>query len=224
MLIKEAYGVNDIQISSAPKWAASTRYEIEAKIDSNTLYDLSKLNKSQVNLAHSHMLQSLLADRFNLVLHHESRNLPLYSLVITKNGSKLHEAKSGDAYADGIKTPSGELVGPHRMLMQLGGGQISAQGLPLGDLVKELTSQLGMIVVDKTGLTGKYDFNLQWTPDNSLHAFNDPNDGQQVVDSPANSSPSIFTALQEQLGLKLERETGSVDVLVIDHVEQPSAN
>jgi uncharacterized protein (TIGR03435 family) len=213
MLIKNAYGVDNNQISGAPKWIGSERYEVEARIDSNTAYALSKLSGDQLKLAHQRMLQALLADRFKLTLHSETRDLPVYLLVIGKGGPKIHEAKPGDTYTNGIKNSSGDAIGPHMGMMRLGGGRLAAQGLPMESLVNGLTGQLGRKVLDKTGLTGNYDYILEWTPDTG-HA--------EGTEEP--SGPSIFVAIQEQLGLKLESQIAPVEILVIDHAETPSSN
>jgi len=154
-----------------------------------------------------------LADRFKLTLHTETKDLPVFALVVAKGGPKIHEAKSGDTYASGVKNARGEAIGPHMAMMRLGGGRIEAQGLPMDSLVNGLAQQLGRKVLDKTGLKGNYDYTLEWTPD-SGHA-------EGTEDS---SGPSIFTAIQEQLGLKLESRTAPVEILVIDHVEMPSPN
>jgi uncharacterized protein (TIGR03435 family) len=112
------------------------------------------------------------------------------------------------------------------MMMRGAGGPVTAQGIPISNLVGFLSRQLGRKVIDKTGLTGIYDFTLKWAPDQSTPLFNGPGGGPSPADSaPADSSgPSLFTAVQEQLGLKLESQKGSVEVIVIDHVEKPSEN
>lgn len=218
MLLKDAYGIDNYQIFAAPSWVHSDRYEIEAKIDSAASEQLAHLKPDQLKLAHQQMLRSLLADRFKLTAHIETRELPVYSLVIAKNGPKIHEAKPDDTYANGLKSATGNTVGPHMMLMQLRGGhvsgQIDGQGVPLELLVQQLAAQVGRTVIDKTGLTGSYDFNLTWTPD--------PPTPEAATAEPA--APSLFTAIQEQLGLKLESTKGPVQVLVIDHIEPLSEN
>jgi uncharacterized protein (TIGR03435 family) len=228
LLINDAYGIGDKQIVGAPNWINSARFEIEARIDGASAEELSKLSVDQRKLAHQRMLQTLLEDRFKLTFHRETKDLPVYSLIIAKNGPKLHEAKPGDDYANGLKSPSGNLVGPHMMLMRLGGGQISGQGVPIEYLVQQLSSQLEMLVTDKTGLTGSYDFSLQWTPDSVRSPmFKGPEDGQRANDLgtvPEASGPSLFTALQEQLGLKLEVHKGPVETFVIDHIEPATEN
>lgn len=209
---KNAYGLDTNQLFGLPKWAGSEKYEIEARIDGETSYALSKLSGDQLKLAHQRLLQSLLRDRFKLTVHNEPKQMPVYWLVVPKNGPTIRESKPGDQYADGIKSRSGNLIGPHMALVRLGGGRIAAQGLPLENLVSQLTAQLGRKIIDKTGLTGSYDFTLEWMPDAGP---------ANRTDEPG---PSIFTALQEQLGLKLEPHVGPVDIFVIDHVETPSEN
>src|SRR6202043_2791573 len=194
-LIKDAYGVGDKQILGAPTWTNSVRYGIEARIDSTTAGDLGRLSEDELRLAHQLMLQALLADRFKLILHKEIRALPVYSLVIAKDGSKLRVAKSGDTYEAGLKSASGNIVGPHMMLMQLGGGQIGGQGVPLELLVKQLSAQLGHVVQDKTGLTGNYDFNLTWARDSArTPVLRNAGGEQQETDAATSESygPSLF--------------------------------
>jgi bla regulator protein blaR1 len=223
MLIQHAYGVEDNQILGAPSWLGSARYDIEAKVSSSETDALHNLGPDQRRL----MLQPLLADRFQLKVHTEVRELPVLALVVAKGGPKLHEAKPGDTYPNGIKGFDGEAGGPG--LMHMGPGQLTAQGLPMSSVAQLLSQQLGRTVHDKTGLTGKYDFTLQWTPEaGGSPMMKGPDAGQQGPGGPPspadNGGPSIFTAIQEQLGLKLESQKGPVEVLIIDHVETPSEN
>src|SRR6266513_1143090 len=225
VLVKDAYGVEDNQISGGPSWFNSDRYDINAKMDSGTADALHKLNEDQGRLVRQHMLQALLGDCFKLTVRHETKELSVYALIAAKSGPKLHEAKPGDTYPDGMKGPDG--VGrPGFMLRER--GEITGQGIPMTALAELLTQQLDRSVVDKTGLTGIYDFKLQWTPDESQGAmFKGPEPGPQTptsTSSPDSSGPSVFTAIQEQLGLRLESQKGPVEVLVIDHVEKPSEN
>jgi uncharacterized protein (TIGR03435 family) len=220
-LIQQAYGVEENQILGAPSWLGSARYDIEAKVSSSDTDELHALNADQRKL----MLQPLLADRFQLKVHTETRELPVLALVIAKGGPKLHEAKPGDTYPNGIKGFDGP-GGPG--MMHMGPGQLTAQALPMSSVAQLLSSQLGRTVQDKTGLTGKYDFTLQWTPDRNappMHGAPEPGQQGPGAAAPTDSSgPSLFTAIQEQLGLKLESRKGPVEVLIIDHVETPSAN
>jgi bla regulator protein BlaR1 len=226
MFINAAYRIDDNQISGGPSWLKSDHYDIEAKMDSATADALHKLSEDQARLERQRMLQALLADRFKLTIHRETRELPMYALVIAKNGPKLQEAKPGDTYPNGIKGPDGRVGGG--MIFMTGRGSVTGQGIPISDLVRFLSRQLGRKVEDKSGLTGKYDLTLQWTPDESQGAmFKGPSPEPQGIASPSPpdaSGPSIFTALEEKLGLKLESQKGPVEILVIDHAEKPSEN
>jgi uncharacterized protein (TIGR03435 family) len=160
------------------------------------------------------MLMPLLADRFKLIVHKESRSLPVYALVVAKGGPKLKEAKGNATGA----------LPQHRM--SVGFGQISGQGAPISDLVGALSGQnLGRKIEDRTGLVGNYEIELKWSPETTqTQNFSSVEDGLRPPASAPDAGPSIFTSLQEQLGLKLEPQKGSVDVIVVDHVERPSPN
>ena len=223
MIIRVAYGIEDNQISGAPGWVGSEKYDVEAKMDQVTAEKLKKLREAQTEPARQHMLQTLLADRFKLTVHRETKELPIYSLVVAKGGSKLHEAKPGDTYPNGIKGFDGRPAPPGAHLMRMGRGELTAQGIGMEQVAHLLTQQTGRTVVDNTGLKGNYDFALHWTPDQSTPTLNGPGGGPDSSTS-SESGPSIFTAIQEQLGLKLESQKGPVEILVIDHVEKPSEN
>jgi len=214
-LVKMAYRVEDDQIVGGPKWFDSNTYDVEAKVDSSEVAELSKLNENQRSL----MLQQLLADRFQLALHRENRDLPVYALVIAKSGPKLQEAKPGDTYPNGLKGRDGAPIG-HAGPMTWGSGRLIGQGIPISSMVPALSQQLGRIVQDRTGLTGKYDVKLKWAPDEPQRGQAGPDSGL-AAESP---TASIFTAIQEQLGLKLESRKAPVEVLVIELAESPSAN
>ena len=222
-LIREAYGVQDNQISGAPDWVNTQRYDIEAKRSTSAANELRALGPDQGKLVMQRMLQSLLADRFKLTLHLANKDLQQYTLVVAENGPKLRQSKPEDTYPNGIKGPDGH-GHPGLMQMDIGRGRLTGQGLSMSTLATMLSRQPGSTVLDKTGLTGSYDFTLQWTPDaNQVAVAN----GMQGSDNPPPSDasgPSIFTAVQEQLGLELKSQTGPVGILVIDHVESPSEN
>jgi uncharacterized protein (TIGR03435 family) len=146
------------------------------------------------------MLQGLLEERFRLKLHRETRELPIYVLRVGKSGPKLKEV---GALGRGIRPGKGNLAG---------------FGVPLSLLANVLSRQLGRSVVDQTGLTAYYDFAMEWSDDDSQSVAPD---ATALTDS---IRPSIFTAIQEQLGLKLEAQKGPVDVLVIDYAAKPSDN
>jgi uncharacterized protein (TIGR03435 family) len=224
-LIREAFGIQDDQILGQPRWLNSDTYDIEAKVELTVADRLHRLSSDQRLIENRHLLQTLLADRFKLAVHRETRELPMFALVVAKKGTKIEEAKPGDRYPNGIKDLDGRGRGH---LMSLRRGQIIGQGIPVSDLIEMLNDLgLGLDVVDKTGLTGTYDFTLRWTPDQSTPMFRGADGGRQPAGSsplPDSSGPSLFTAMEEQLGLKLERQKGPVEVLVIDHVEKPSEN
>ncbi len=230
MLIRTAYGVEENQISGAPNWVNSEYYDIEAKMDSSVADELGKFSDEQRNAERRRMLQLLLADRFKLAIHRETKELGAYSLVVAKNGPKLQEAKPGDTYPNGFKGPDGGSgAGMFRMGMYAGGsGELIGQGLPMATLARLLSERLQSTVLDSTGLTGNYDFTLKWASSVSQAPSPAPlNISQQGAGStpaPDSPAPSIFAAIQEQLGLKLESQNGSGELLVIDHAERPLEN
>jgi uncharacterized protein (TIGR03435 family) len=175
------------------------------------------------------MLQKILADRFKLTIHRDTKELPNFSLVIAKNGPKLQEARPVDPASPTAKDPNGKPLPPGAVRMMSGSDgmrHITASGATLAALVSMLGNQLGRPVMDKTGLTAKYDISLQWSSDDRQVVAGpgaSPDGGSSPL--PADSSgPSLFTAVQEQLGLKLESGKGPVDTIVIDHAEKPSGN
>ena len=223
LLISVAYGLEDFQVAGGPSWISSDRYDVNAKVEDSVAAEWQKLPPHQRQEQLGAMLQSLLADRFKLKVSHTAKDVPIYALVVAKNGPKLQEAKPGDNYPNGIENPDGRRAGVRRMWA----GGIIAQGIPLASLAELLSRQLGRTVTDQTGLKGNYDFKLQWTPDQMPAAMprgSVANSGTDAFPSPESSGPSLFTAIQEQLGLKLESHKGRVDVLVIDHIERPSEN
>lgn len=225
-LIQEAYDVREFQISGAPGWAGSDRYDITAKVDDSSGNralpdDPTKLTADQRKTFQEQQrqrIQALLVDRFQLKAHRDTKEMAIYALVAAKSGPKLKEAKADDRPTEGFKD-AGARRGPG---MRMGRGQIMGQMVPMQFLAQVLSQQLGRTVVDKTGLTGNYDFTLEWTPDQAQGGGfpGEPKDGTP----PAEPGPSIFTAIQEQLGLRLESQKGPVDILVIDRVEKPSEN
>jgi len=219
LLIQMAYGIRQDLISGAPGWTDSSRYDFDAKVAGADVDALKKLSPEQRRT----MLQPALADRFKLKVHSETKQLPVFELVVAKGGSKLKEAAPGDTYANGIKGVDG--VG-RAGTMRMGPGQLTGQGVPIATLVNLLAQQLHQTVIDKTGLTGKYDLELTWTPDQGSDPMFKGTDGapQKADPAPDSSGPSIFTALQEQLGLKLQSTKGPVETLVVDHIEMPSEN
>lgn len=213
MIIREAFGIEDDRIIGEPGWVKSSNFDIEAKVAAEDVPRLKGISIDQ----RRQMLVPLLEERFGLKIHHETREMPEYDLVIAKGGVKMKASKPDD--------PPGH--GQH-MLMSGGEGHIKSQATGTQPLAHLLSSQLGRSVEDKTGLTGNYDYTLDWTPDDATATAAQGADSGQPgagsATSPDTPGPSLFTAIEEQLGLKLEPRKGSVDIIVIDHIEQPSAN
>jgi bla regulator protein blaR1 len=219
-LIRQAYRVQNSQIVGAPGWIDSARFDIEGKVAESDASAYGKLTAEE----HGAIMQPILADRFHLKVHTETRDLTVFVLVSAKGGAKLHEATPGDTYVNGLKGPDGT---SRAGLMRMGPGELTAQAVSIPEFARMLSQQLsGSIVQDETGIAGNYDLHLQWTPDRDAPAMmGGPGNGAPESGKAAGSAgPSLFTALQEQLGLKLESRKVPVPVLVIDHVEQPSAN
>jgi uncharacterized protein (TIGR03435 family) len=220
VLIRAAYNMFNLpeeMITGLPSWGKSQRFDIEAKMSDADVAKLKAADpaKSDQDLRML-MLQALLADRFKMTAHKETKILPVYDMVIAKSGSKLKEATPGETYPNGIKGSDGT---SRAGTMRTGRDKLEGQGISTGLLAGGLWLEAGRTVVDKTGLTGKYDVTLQWVPENHSAAMSaDQTQGTEAA------GPSIFTAMQEQLGLKLEPAKGPVETLVIDHVEMPSAN
>lgn len=218
-IVREAYGLSfGGQIVGAPDWVGSERFDIDAKVSGDDAEAFHKLDLDQVR----QMVRPILADRFKLVAHSETRILPVYALVIAKSGLKMKQATPDETSPNGVK--GGDAVAKlGRMAMrriqnqgQPVTNQLTGQAVPTAVLVKTLAQlEQDRFILDKTGLTGNYDFVLIWKPDTST-----PPDASSTSDP----SLSIFTAIQEQLGLKLEPDKGPVPVLVIDHIERPSGN
>jgi bla regulator protein blaR1 len=225
-LIAFAYNVKVFQVSGGPGWVSSDRYDIEAKEPDSVAEELPKLSIEERSARLKSMLQSLLADRFALKVNHTTKEFPGYALVVAKDGPKLHAATHGDTYDNGMKTPDGRPVGRGGLAL-VGRGDLEGQGVPWNQFVFALSQELGRTVVDQTGLKGDYDVQLKWTPDSissSPIAEPPPGGGAEPQPPPESTGPSIFTAVQEQLGLKLESTKVPTEVLAIDHIERPSAN
>jgi uncharacterized protein (TIGR03435 family) len=194
VLIRSAYGVlMEGQIVGLPEWAKTDPIAVEAKMDADTTNALRKLPPMAQWKQSQLMLQAMLADRFALKVHQESKELPIYELTIAKGGLKMMQTAPD---GNGGKA-------------SYASGKITAQEISTESLAANLSFVVGSVIVNKTGLQGGYDFTLDYAPD-----------GADASDT----RPSIFTALEEQLGLKLEPARGPVDVIVVDHIERPTAN
>jgi len=229
MLLTEAFHVEDDHIIGAPAWVKTNRYDVQAKVSPD---DAPKLDKLKFDDRRS-MLVPLLVERFNLKYHHETREMTGYALVVAKGGPKMKASEVQPPPPDAKPPDPGKPDGPgaqrpqqRRMLRFMGRGHLEAEGSDTQMLARVLSQQLGRTVTDKTGLKGIYDYTLQWTPDDAPPPMPGGADGG----APRNDSgsdavgPSLFTAVQEQLGLKLESTKGMADVIVIDHIDLPSEN
>ncbi|HEY1897123.1 MAG TPA: TIGR03435 family protein [Terracidiphilus sp.] len=198
-LIRYAFGMLESRISGGPGWMRSARFDLEAKSDPAIDAQLRGLDSAPAREQKQHMLQALLADRFALKVHQETRELPIYALVVAKGGPRFQPSKINGTTINN------------------GSSQITIKGSDhtLALLAEQLSRSLGRIVVDKTGLDGRYELSLKWTPDDAPAG---------AATASADTGPSIFTAIQEQLGLKLESGKGPVPILVIDHLDLPSQN
>jgi uncharacterized protein (TIGR03435 family) len=186
--ISGAYGVPEAQIIGGPPWIGDLRFDIAAKTD-QPAGDAELMS----------MLQTLMADRFHLALHHQTETISGYSLIVAKGGIK---AVVSDPETEPTTNTSR--------------ARIEAKGCPMWRLVSKLAGILGVPVVDATADSRSFDFTLKWIPDAVM--------AKAAPGSDAANGPSIFTAVQEQLGLKMEARKVPVDTLVIDHVEPPSEN
>jgi uncharacterized protein (TIGR03435 family) len=206
ILIQVAYGFSYTQISEVPDWVRSARFEIRAQADPSVDDRLAKLSDEDAALEKQRMLQNLLADRFKLKVHTTTKRLPAYALVLAKGGPKLRKATMEDSSPAQPNAPK-----PHPIEERSGASdsEFLAHGASMELLAAHLTGQVGTTVLDKTGLTGYFDFTLQCCG------------ADQQADS---SWPSIFTALPEQLGLKLQPIKDAVPFLVIDEIEKPPPN
>jgi uncharacterized protein (TIGR03435 family) len=194
--VRGAYGVEEARILGGPNWVDEDRYDIEAEA-------VGPAGDRELMV----MLQSLLAERFKLALHRETRALPGYALAVGKNGLKAKPSEP-DALS---RTSSGW-------------GSIEAAGCSMAHLALKLSEVLHLPVADFTAVPGEFDFKLEWTSDD-LRATPPSGGDKPVAAVPdAASGPSIFAALQEQLGLKLESRKVPSEVLVIDYAEKPSEN
>jgi uncharacterized protein (TIGR03435 family) len=185
-LIVEVYGLRDVQVLGRPNWFDSERFDIEARPAAPATYEQCKL-----------MVRTLLAERFGLTAHRETREAPVFFLTVAKNGPKLRTGEQNKG----------------ARIMDTSRGRIVSAGVSMAFLARLLSyaGEIEKMVIDSTGLSGYYEFELNWAP--------------QGLTPDGTSGTSIFTALQEQLGLKLEAGRGPVEVLVIDHINrQPTEN
>lgn len=191
-IITYAYDIRDFQLAGGPGWIVDERYDVNAKAPAAVEAAVETDGQRRDRVARvRERLRSLLSDRFGLRVHMEERERTSLALRIAKGGSKVAEAAE----------PTGRVSTVD--------GHIQGFGAPISMLATQLSIATGLIVRDETGLDGKYDFVLDWSPDEK---------------NQDDTRPSIFTAVVEQLGLRLDRVSGMVNTVVIDHLERPSAN
>ncbi len=206
-MLCSAWDLKPYQIEGLTGWMKSSTFDLTAKVSGENVAAYNKLNTAQ----RRQMLQNLLTERFQLKTHLETRTLPTYDLVIDKSGSKLKPTTA-------LIPPSAEEQKAHpdkykRGSMTMGPGMFEATGVSVRSLASQLANAVSKPVHDATGLTGSYDINLHYRPDDGASATGDASD-----------APSIFSAVQEQLGLKLVPTKGPVEILVVDAAQKPEAD
>jgi uncharacterized protein (TIGR03435 family) len=232
VLMQYAYGVEPFQVVGGPGWIESERYQIDAKADGNASRDQMFL-----------MLQSLLEDRFQLKIHRDTKELPVFALVpntlVSKRGSlKLPPPREGVCVDSAVDAPA-EWTGAGRMAtpgevqptkgrcgstvvaLGPGGAQMKGGKIAMPELVRTLSMLLGRSVIDRTGFTGLFDLQLDFVPDDTTPSMPPPPPNSGISDI---TGVSIAQALQQQLGLRLQSTKGPVEVIVVDHAERPSQN
>lgn len=197
LLIKDAYDlIIDSQLVALPNWAKDDGYDIVAKADQDTAERLNNLPRKERRKEEQRMEQSILADRCRFKAHQETKELPVYELVIAKSGVKMKDAPPDEPGSETMRS-----------------GQMAVHAMSIDTIVEGFAGTDGRLIVDKTGLEDrKFDFELKWTPE------------EQRATAPDDAPPSLYTALEEQLGLKLVPAKDPVKVLIVDHIERPSPN
>jgi len=198
-LLVRAYGIKQDLISGLPDWANTARFDVNAKVVDPDVAAMKKLTPEQKR----GFIVALLRDRFHLKVHFETKTLPVYEMTVTKEGPKFHASAAGEETSMGTDSDGART-------------QLKASNVTMANLAGLLTNQSDRTVLDLTGLTGKYDVLLKWTDDRGPGAADNGLPGEEI--------PGLFTALQEQLGLRLQPGKGPVQTLVVDHVERPTEN
>lgn len=206
-LISNAYGIRQDLISGGPGWAETEGFDVDAKVAGPDVDTYKKLTTKE----RQSVLEALLVERFHLKVHLENKVLPIYDLVIAKGGVKLKQLPAIDEAAEEAKP---EEQRRERGSFSTGPGRFDGRGVDFHNFVENLAYIAERTVIDKTGLSGIYNINLNWTPE----------DAAPSADAGVEPGASLFTALQEQLGLKLESSKGPVETIVIDRADPPSEN
>lgn len=216
-LIQMAYGIFEYDcLIGEEQWVDIDYFDVEAKIDDSHATDLRNLPLDQRRA----MLQALLKDRFTLAVHRENIERPVYEMIVAKGGQKLKDAKPDDILQSPIRGHSGWITRSNR-------GILEVKGFSMDDLAAHLSDQwvVDRHVINRTGLTGYYNFSLHWIPDDLQREMRPQPDSQQsLIPHDPGSSSTIFTEIQKQLGLKLRPSKGPVEVIVFDRASQPTPN
>ncbi len=198
-LLASAYSIKSDLIFQVPGPIESARFDIDAKIIPGASAPEKLTDRQRPG-----MLKAMLADRFGIKAHVEVKTLPVFDLVVAHSGLKIKRTPHSDAAGD-----SGTNIHP---------AALTANNITIAQLAGTLTGIVHRQVIDKTGLSGNYDVDLKWTPDNIARS------SEGSADAPVDAGPNIFTAVEEQLGLKLEPSKGPVETLIVDHADMPSEN
>jgi len=227
LLLTLAYQLQPFQIQGAPGWTRADRFDIVAKLEGDppgpAFFGSTQTDPRML------ALRTLLADRFKLAVHWETQDLPIYALVLARPDGKLGPdihpsvvdcaavAAARNAAAKERRTTTPTTGDGFVCGLRNNAGRMQFGGNPISFFANGLANQVARVVIDRTGLTGNWDFELTFTPERIRQA--PPGAPPSDIDL---NGPSLFTAIQEQLGLKLESTKGPVRVLVIDHIEQPT--
>jgi len=220
-LIINAYGVQTLSVVGAPKWWDTERFNIMAKADSATADAMQKLSPDQLKIVRQRMLQKILTERFGLKFHHEMKDLPCYVMTIGKGGSKLQEYSPGQSKPTDLQDFEGNRAA-NRFTMN--GDELVGQSVTMPNFTAQLSLYLESPVVDKTGLSGTYDFRFKFFVDFPSMPPTGPGGNSEPVIVRIDMKTPIVEAIQKNLGLKLESVKGPVEITVIDHSERPSEN
>jgi len=221
-LLINAYGVQRLRVFGAPQWWDAEQFNIMAKVDGPTADALQKLPPDQLKLVRQRMLQKILADQFGLTFHHETKEMPVFFMTIAKGGSKIQGSAPSHASSNDITDFEGKRA-DNRFVIR--GDELIGQSVSMANFISQLSEYLESPIVDKTALTGTYDFRFKYFIDTSSMAPPPgPGGNGQPVIAQVDFNGPLIDAIQKNLGLKLEQGKGPVEVTVIDHVERPSGN
>lgn len=218
-LIRNAYNIQPYQFVGGPGWIDDDRFDIIAKMAAADIPENGMVPPYQMMAR----LQNLLADRFKLVVRRETREVPIFALVMARSDGKfgprlrVAEGECAEFARTGTPPPPGAPSGARPCGIRFTRGNVIAGAAEIGVLARNMSGLVQRVIIDKTGLTGRYDLDLEWSPDSAFAAG-------ASADRPTGdtSGPSLFTALEEQLGLKLESTRGPIEALVIESVERPT--